>query len=225
MALALACFDFDNTLIDRQGAYLSWARAFVAARDLDPGALELLVALDRDGFASRAEVFAPAQEALGLAESVDELIGAYRVAYLDHIAPVPEVARALARLRAAGVRTALVTNGPPSQADKLARAGLCDSFDAVCISELIGARKPDRAIFAVAAQRCGLRLDELAGRGVMVGDHPIADIAGGRAAGLRTVWIRRGRSWEDPGSPPDVTVDGPLEAVAALLVHVAGEAG
>ncbi|MER5627063.1 HAD hydrolase-like protein [Streptosporangium sp. NPDC002544] len=33
----------------------------------------------------------------------------------------------------------------------------------------------------------------LADGGWMVGDHLVADIGGGRAAGLRTAWVDRGR--------------------------------
>ncbi len=28
----------------------------------------------------------------------------------------------------------------------------------------------------------------------MIGDNPVHDVAGGRAAGLRTIWLRRPRS-------------------------------
>ncbi|MEV7806919.1 HAD hydrolase-like protein [Microbispora sp. NPDC088329] len=42
---------------------------------------------------------------------------------------------------------------------------------------------------AIAAERCGATLAE---GGWMIGDNPTADIAGGRAVGLRTIWINRG---------------------------------
>lgn len=215
----LACFDLDNTLLDRQLAYRSWAQAFVAARGLDAAAFGLLVELDRDGFATREEVFGPARRLFGLEESVADLIAAYRVDYFAHIAPVPEVAAGLARLRSAKVRVALVTNGPPSQYEKLARAGLADSFDAVCVSDVLGVRKPDRAIFAAAAESCGTSLSALS-RGFMVGDSLESDIAGGRGAGLETIWIARGRSLPEGAPAPDTIVDGPLEAIASLLHQV-----
>ncbi len=220
----LACFDLDNTLIDRGAAYLSWAREFAGRRGLDQAAVELLVELDRDGFATRAEVFGPARARLGLAEGVEELVAAYRIDYPRHVAPVPEVASGLARLREAGVRVALVTNGPPSQCDKLVRAGLEGCFDAVCISELLGVAKPDRAIFAAAAERCGTALSKL-GRGWMVGDQPEADVAGGHGAGLETLWVRRGRRFPGHLPAPDREVDGALEALAYLLDEAGGVAG
>lgn len=217
MAPPLACFDLDNTLIDRQRAFHAWALSFVAARGLGDEALALLVALDRDGFATRTEVFAPARAALGLPETVEELIAAYRVEYPRHIVAVPAVAAALDRLRAAGCAVALVTNGPPSQSEKIARAGLAGSFDAVCISELLGVAKPEPAIFSLAAERCGTSLSAVAGSGVMVGDSPDADVAGGKAAGLRTVWVRRGREWPAAAPAPDLVVEDGEEAIAQLL--------
>jgi FMN phosphatase YigB (HAD superfamily) len=52
----------------------------------------------------------------------------------------------------------------------------------------------------------------------MVGDAPAPDIGGGRAAGLRTIWLHRGRSWNPrDGDPPDVTVGSPVEAVQEIL--------
>ncbi|WP_264295200.1 HAD family hydrolase [Microbispora sitophila] len=51
-------------------------------------------------------------------------------------------------------------------------------------------RKPNPRLFEIAAKRCGMSLE--AG-GWMVGDNLIADIAGGRGAGLRTIWIDRGK--------------------------------
>ena len=58
----------------------------------------------------------------------------------------------------------------------------------------------------------------------MVGDAPIPDIGGGRAVGLRTIWVDRGRVW-DPldGDPPDVTVSSAAAAVHEILSQSVGE--
>jgi len=214
----LAMFDLDNTLIDRQGAFARWAERFAAAAGLGREAVEFLVEVDRDGFATREEVFAPAKERFGLAGSVKELIAAYRVDYPTCVAPEPEVAAALRRLRAAGWRLALVTNGPPSQHEKVARAGLAGLFDAACVSEEIGVAKPDRAIFDEAARRCGVRLDGPGAlAGWMVGDAPGPDVGGGRGAGLRTIWLHRGRRWPLEEYRPDASVGSLPEAVEILL--------
>jgi putative hydrolase of the HAD superfamily len=40
----------------------------------------------------------------------------------------------------------------------------------------------------------------------MVGDHATADVGGGRAAGLKTAWLHRGREWTEVEFRPDVIV-------------------
>ena len=59
-------------------------------------------------------------------------------------------------------------------------------FDVVLISEAEGVRKPDRAIFARALERCGVAPADA----IFVGDHPEVDVAGARAAGMVPVWKR-----------------------------------
>jgi FMN phosphatase YigB (HAD superfamily) len=54
----------------------------------------------------------------------------------------------------------------------------------------------------------------------MVGDNLVLDVAGGQAAGLRTIWLkpkRRPESWSFVGPAPEFTVDSVAEAVEVLL--------
>jgi len=106
----------------------------------------------------------------------------------------------------------VVTNGPPFQWTKFLSAGIDDEFDAVCISSITGARKPDLAIFQEAARRCDHPLD-----GWMVGDSPESDIGGGRAAALRTIWLSRGRPWRRSDYSPEFTMHSVPDAVATIL--------
>jgi putative hydrolase of the HAD superfamily len=69
---------------------------------------------------------------------------------------------------------------------KLTALGISTLFDVVLISEAEGIRKPDRAIFDMAVNRCGVSPTEA----MFVGDHPEVDIAGAQAAGLVPVWKR-----------------------------------
>jgi HAD superfamily hydrolase (TIGR01549 family) len=63
---------------------------------------------------------------------------------------------------------------------KIHTVGLEPYVDTVIIiAEAEGVKKPDTEIFEIAARRLGAGV---AG-GWMVGDHPTADISGGRAAG------------------------------------------
>jgi putative hydrolase of the HAD superfamily len=215
----LALFDLDNTLFDRANAYRAWARWFVETRGLGQADVEWFCEMDEDGFADRRTVWRKAKERFRLAESVDELLASYRSATLEACKPTRPVLDALESLRERGWRIGIVTNGPmPRQAEKANRLGLSPFLDAFCGSGELGVEKPDRRIFDEAIRRCadGGPLDQAASW--MVGDAPIPDIAGGRAAGLRTIWLNRGRSWNPgDGDPPDVTVGTVVDAVGEIL--------
>lgn len=73
-------------------------------------------------------------------------------------------------------------------------------------------RKPDRAIFELAARRLGVPL-----HGWMIGDGLESDIAGGAAAGLRTAWITGG-DIDDPVSSATITAATVPDAVAQILI-------
>jgi len=208
----LALFDLDNTLLDRDAAFRRWAEEFASARGLPPGATARLVGFDGDGFTSREDVFTLARDAFSLSESVEELIEGYHRDYPAHFT-FPDPSRTgLRALRAAGWKVGIVTNGFSFQHRKLDAARLVDEVDGVCISDLVGAWKPDPAIFEEAARRCGAALE-----GWMVGDSGAADIRGGQGVGLRTIWVARGRTW-DLGDPrPDACVDPVARAVEDIL--------
>ncbi|WP_308210527.1 HAD hydrolase-like protein [Actinomadura luzonensis] len=67
-------------------------------------------------------------------------------------------------------------------------------------------------LFEIAAQRCGT---SLAQGGWMVGDSLIADIEGGQAAGLRTIWIDRG-TWPGHEHQAEHVVAVAVEAIAIV---------
>ncbi|MFI6826630.1 HAD family hydrolase [Kribbella sp. NPDC050241] len=204
----LACFDLDNTLIDRDGAFLAWARWWVGRAGLDGGAVEWLVAQDNGGFTPRAELFERFQGRFGVAISVDE----YDREHPSFTWVEPNVLEGLGSLRAAGWRVVVVTNGGVvQQSRKLAHTGIADVVDHCCISEAVRVRKPDARIFEVAAEEVGASLDD----GWMVGDHPAYDIAGGINAGLRTIRVGSHHSLDVPRA--NHQVESVVEAFAIIL--------
>ncbi|MEU4390056.1 HAD family hydrolase [Kribbella sp. NPDC023855] len=182
----LACFDLDNTLIDRDGAFVAWAEWWARREGLGDEAVEWLLTHDEGGFRPRVELFAMAKARFGLAAEVQELVDAYDREHPPFTSADSAVLDGIASLRTAGWRVAVVTNGGVVQQSlKLDRTGIGAAVDYCCISEQVGVRKPDPTIFKIAAARTGATL---AG-GWMVGDHPAYDIAGGIAAGLSTVLV------------------------------------
>ncbi|MEV6868007.1 HAD family hydrolase [Streptosporangium subroseum] len=209
----LALFDLDNTLIDLDEAFQVWAGEFAAEHGFGHEAVDWLLALNRVGYPHREVFFGKVREHFILSEPVEELWRRYRkrMPYLVHCRP--EVMDGLARLRAAGWKVGIVTNGTAdNQLGKIQRTGLAEVVDAYALSGLEGIRKPDIGLFEIAAKRCGMTL---ADGGWMVGDHPVADIGGGGAADLRTVWIDRG-TWPDQEHDADHVVTDVLRAMEIL---------
>jgi FMN phosphatase YigB (HAD superfamily) len=205
-------FDLDNTLIDRDRAFREWAQEFLAARHLDPGELSWLVSVDDDGKATRHAFFAALKARYGLPESEDALVATYREEAPGFYRPEPAILAALRALRSTGWRVGVVTNGPATQENKIRSAGLDVVLDAWCISGVEGVAKPHRRIFETAARRCGALLE-----GWMVGDTPEIDIQGGIAAGLRTIWMARGRVWDTTQYAPDLVATDVIEATNQIL--------
>jgi 2-haloacid dehalogenase len=99
----------------------------------------------------------------------------------------------------------LVTNGlSVVQRGRLARSGLAGFFSAVVISEEIGTAKPHPRFFEAAVDSLRLPPAEL----LCVGDNPVADVGGARAAGIDAWWFSpNGGAWPGPGEPPRVVRD------------------
>lgn len=91
-------------------------------------------------------------------------------------------------------RLGLVTNGGPEmQRQKLEAAGFADSFEAVVYAGYDTAAKPDAEPFEVALAE----LESTPERAVYVGNSLSSDVAGARAASVRSVWV------PDDGVVPD----------------------
>src|SRR5882672_4242011 len=92
---------------------------------------------------------------------------------------------ALERLRAAGVRLAVVSNSEGTIDAMLTEVGLRPYFETVVDSAIVGSVKPDARIFQIALERLSLGPADV----MMVGDLPTADVFGPRALGIRAALV------------------------------------
>lgn len=183
-----AFFDLDNTLVDQSGALRAWAEQFVADRGLDPAAVDFL-AVKSSIAATWTEYAAEFKRHFRLRDSVGRLVQDVTDTYPRFFTLDDAVADGLRLLRSEEWRLGIITNGATTmQNAKIDQAGLRDLVDGVFVSETEGVRKPQRKIFERAAEALGVQLGER--HGWMVGDTLDADVAGGVAAGLRTVWLQ-----------------------------------
>lgn len=207
----LGLFDLDNTLIDRRAMFARWAGGMLQRLGVeDPDGLGWLIEVDGNGYGDKARWMPLAAERFGVTEAAIE---ADRSAHwIASIEVNPAVGPALQRLIDAGWSLGMVTNGPPTQWDKIDATGLAGYFDAVVVSGLVGVAKPEAGIFELAAELCGHPLE-----GWMVGDHPHYDIEGARAVGLSGAWLPGPQEWPDGLPAPALTVDSIEGFVRAVL--------
>jgi HAD superfamily hydrolase (TIGR01509 family) len=118
----------------------------------------------------------------------------------------PDARAAMEAAHGLGLKLGVVTNTGWRDDDDVRRdwsdLGFGDLFDAYVSSKSVGVGKPHPRIFQVALERLGEDPEAAA----MVGDQLGRDVAGGKAAGLRTIW-KRPRGFEGEVDPaPDATI-------------------
>src|SRR5690606_8252137 len=131
----------------------------------------------------------PEEQARTLAEQAFEVFLAAR----HQVSLFPEAQPALEVL-ANRYRLAVLTNG---NAD-VRRLGLADYFQFALCAEDLGVGKPDPQPFHEALKRGGVQAHEA----VHIGDHPVDDIGGAKAAGLRAIWFNpAAKTWSGVPTP------------------------
>ena len=124
---------------------------------------------------------------------------------------------ALEHLRGIGLRLGVLTQSSAEAADGVLRfAGLRDRIETVISAPESGAFKPDPRPYRMALERIGSPAEEVA----LVAAH-WWDVAGAKAAGMRTGWVAR-RDLVLPEGPPEPDVAGrDLMEVAEGLAKLA----
>jgi 2-haloacid dehalogenase len=133
---------------------------------------------------------------------------------MRHLPPHDEVPRALARLRAAGLRLATLTNSPPDTAEaQLANAELDDYFEVRMSVETSGRLKPSPTVYRDAARRLGVGAEAV----WLVAAHDW-DVTGARRAGWSAAFVQRpGKVLDPTGEAPQIVAPD-LEAAAIQLL-------
>lgn len=164
--------------------------------------------------AARREIVAAALSRLGVDRSgmAGQIADTYAREREQAIQPMPGAIEALRRLRAQGVRLALVTNGTArEQRSKIARFGLAAFFQCMVIEGEFGVGKPDPRVYIHALQQLGAHPEEA----WMVGDHLEWDVGAPQRLGIRGIWLDHAARGLPPNSParPDRIVHALSELV------------
>lgn len=172
--------------------------------------LRSLMGAHADFWTVTGEALDFALEATGLRRAGlrDRLMELYRT--LDCY---PEVTATLGRLRAGGIRTAILSNGSPAMlASAVESAGITSFLDAVLSVEEVGVFKPDRRVYQLAVDRLGVAPDRISFQ-----TSNGWDAAGAAHFGFRVAWCNRsGQPRERLPAGPDVEIRS-LDALPGLI--------
>jgi len=184
--------DLDNTLFDSRASSDAIIHDFFGAADSEAihedfrrcnrASLDRMARgeLTRPGL--RADAFAALGALHPLPDTPERLGVRYEEALADAVLIYPDAREALLRLRGAGARVFIASNGAEgTQRRRLALTGL-DRLLAGCFtSDALGVGKPEPAFFVKALALAG---EDDPARALMIGDEEGADILGARQAGL-----------------------------------------
>jgi putative hydrolase of the HAD superfamily len=213
--------DIDTVLLDLDGTLLDQAYDNHIWRDLVPQ--RFAVANELDLHAAYAEIARRFAERSGTLDwycidywsrtlGVD--IGALHREVRSHVAWLPGAREFLARLRAAGKRTVLLTNSHPvALAVKHEETGVLDHLDAAATSHELGAPKEHAQFWSAARERFGFDP-----RRALFADDNSKMLEAARAAGVR--WVYGVRHWDTKGSRREHVDHDAVDAVLDLLEEV-----
>jgi putative hydrolase of the HAD superfamily len=232
--LEAVLFDLDDTLHDDSLAYRRAADAVAndVAAERGISAPELVTAyvtiadrfwqtlspssFEKPLVALRVSMWRAALASVGIDdERLAELCGSeynrYRRGYLELW---PGALELLGRLRARGLKLAMITNGmAETHRDKIAVLNLESAFDEIFIADEVGMVKPDVRLFHLAAERLGVAPEACA----MVGDRLDRDVRGARDAGMYAVWMNvRNETVPPDGPQPHATIFSVADVEGAL---------
>jgi len=221
-------FGVQETLLDLRGLDGQLARSFADAaavrrRWFQQVVQSACVGIITNRYADFTHLAEAALEVVAAEEDVT-LSREDRHALLGQLRGLPphdDVRGALGRLRAAGLRLAVLTNATPAVAEaQLAHAGLRDFFEQTLSADAARRLKPAPEPYQLAARRLGVPIDQ-----VRVISAHAWDVAGALHAGCAGAFVYR------PGLPfdplmmrPDVVGEG-LTDVAERLIEVEGMHG
>ncbi|MDJ0956510.1 MAG: haloacid dehalogenase type II [Arenicellales bacterium] len=140
----------------------------------------------------------------------DDLMSAYM-----ELDAYPEVRDTLSRLKDAGLKTAILSNGSPEMLESgAASAGIADLLDENLSVEEVGIYKPDPRVYQLAVDRLGVAKERISFQ-----SSNAWDAVGAATFGFRVAWINRfGQGRERLTDDPDVelkTLDELLPIVGA----------
>ncbi len=200
-------FDLDETLHDRRASVEAFIPTLYGFLEpwLSHVSLEdfraTLHRVDYGGYVPREVFMQRLLEAFD-ARNFDAVALAkfWRSEFAKFAQPMAGAYELLEFLKSKGIQTGIVSNGTVQlQQAKIDALGL--QVDVVVISEAVGVKKPAAKPFLEALRLLEVQPSET----WFVGDHPVNDIQGAVAIGIKAFWLERETAWS--GNAPHVRLE------------------
>lgn len=213
-------FDLDDTIISFDGSTdIAWEKtcdSFVESEKTSFSAKALLESINKtrkwywsdadrhragrmNMIKARREIVKAALTELQYFDEVKayEMADSYSRLQEELICLFPNSIETLEKLKALGVRMALITNGSSEkQRWKINRFCLSEYFEFCLVEEEVGFGKPDTRVFEIALQELNLKAEEV----WMVGDNLVWDVEAPKKVGIFAVWNDFSGKGLKPGS-------------------------
>jgi putative hydrolase of the HAD superfamily len=219
-------FDLDETLTDRMQSIVHYAERFQGdfadhlASTTGAAIAAALLTADVRGYRPRAEVWREFLQRLSwcTVPEVSRVQRHWETRFPRSVVARVGLAETLSALHMQGIRLGVVTNGEVRfQQPKVEHLRIRRYLSTVVISEAAQVQKPDPRIFAHALAEIGCA----AVHTWFVGDHPLNDVLGAAAVGLRPIWLQGVQPWpaEHPAPSWQITALGELVAMTQRANH------
>lgn len=185
-------FDLDQTLLDRTTSlikFLTWQVNFfqlVPADDREKF-IQRFLELDDNGKVWKDRVYENLIHEFSIQHHSKEiLLTSYINDFNKFSYCFEHVKNTIIQLKQQGYLIGLISNGrTPFQEHNFYALGLTEFFSSIIVSEAVGLRKPDPAIFLLSCQQLGVHPKDC----TFVGDNELADIQGAKAVGMKTIFF------------------------------------
>lgn len=177
-------FDFDGTLVDSMPTFGAMALRILDEHEIPYGD-DIIKIVTPLGYGGMAEYFRQLGIDMERDALVEKMISYVTEEYRERIQAKPFVCDVLKELKAKGVSLNVLTASPHSVLDPcLKRLGIYDLFDHVWSSDDLGTIKADPKIYAIAAEKIGLPIEQ-----ILFVDDNLGAIQSAKRSGIGTCGI------------------------------------
>ena len=210
MKISGIIYDLDDTLISRDEAFYSgftrkFYENFVDQNNLD---FETFFQIMKDAdkltkwSPEKENLFNELRKKIKLNEENDFYVNFFWDSIVKSVKPDLEANKHLEKLNRIKFPWGVLTNGYKYQHEKMKRSGVGNLAPFYIVSGDFGCHKPCKEVFIEASKKIDLPCEEI----LFVGDTAETDIIGAQSVGMKTAWIRMGRSYPLENKP-DFEID------------------